>query len=144
MKDFYSDYIKKIERGSVYDMSYSSYVKIVTDLHKGIMDEVINANTVKLPCGVGSFYIAKNKINYEKKGRIPTDFNLSKREHKRILNFNEHTNGFIYRFCWTTDKTYKKYHRLFRFEAVRTRKRELAQILKDGIKDYIVKKNARI
>lgn len=145
IKDFYNDYKKNIEEDSCYDMSYSQYVKIICDLHQEMMHDLLEGYEIKFKCGVGSFFIAKNKVDYSERKNIPTDFKKSKELGKRILLLNEHTNGYIYKFYWSSKRSFERtYHKLFRFDAVRFRKRELCSLLKDGKKDYINIKHARI
>ena len=91
-----------------------------------------------IPHGLGMVTVVKrNKIESRSKRQI--DWQASKRLGKHIFHENEHTNGWNYRFLWRRYGYNFKNKTLYIFRAVRSKKRQLAAILKDPNRsmDYI-------
>jgi len=138
--DYYESYLTNIASSKLYTVKYSVFRSILVDYFKFLSEEIIdNSKEVRIPGRMGLVYIEKRKpIKYER-SRLHVDFKATKESDKTILHFNEHSNGYSYRFHW--DKTnmlvgfYKAYEMVF----TRRNKRYLASLIKENKKDYIEK-----
>lgn len=138
--DAYKDYIKGVDKGSPYDITLKEYREICYAVNKEIARMIIDeGDQVRLP-NIGTFDIVKFKVRYGKSHWIPTDFKKSEELGMRILNLNEHTNGYKYVFRWSKRgvaiiRGVSKY----KFISTRRNKRYLAYILNNRIRDYFEK-----
>lgn len=135
--DFYTDYIKTVDEGSPYHVSYEEYAAIVRDFFKEVANEILaKASTFRMPYRLGSLRIVKLKSNMSRNRRYSVDFNLTNKFGKTIYHLNEHSGGYKYMFKWDKVENQTKHNSFYRFKATRTNARELAKNIKNKIIDY--------
>lgn len=135
---FYNNYLKEIEKDTVYDIPYNVYRNIITDYFQYIREEVIdNSKEVKLPYRLGSIQIVKHRPKHYDGRSLRIDYQETKKQNKLVYLVNEHSDFYKYRLYW------KKYDMLItnktKYQLVLTRanKRNLAQIIKNKTHDYV-------
>ena len=119
--------------------SLSLFNKICYLFNKKFMNSLIHqSNELRFPCGLGMIRIRKKntftkpnnlKGDAYNSSYIPTNWLASRKEGKRILEFNDHRGGYKYEFFWTKNANLSN-GKKYRFVPSRTNKRELAKILK--------------
>jgi hypothetical protein len=144
IKDYYQPYIQSIEAGTVYDIEYHIYRRILVEYFKHLRCLVLDeGQDVKLPYRLGNVFIFKRKqTNYgsvsdTNRSGLLIDFHATKIYGKTMFHTNEHTNGYKYRYRW--DRHLVNIPNANKYQMVMTRanKRSLAQTLRLGIRDYI-------
>jgi len=159
MADFYKYYcnttfkekIKNkivVHHNSVYNVKRSLYGEIIEFFHSRITDEIMLDNfEFKLPARLGILSIKKRKpkLRLDEDGKVintmPVDWKAtkelweedpeSKESKKLVRHLNEHTNGFINKWCYDTYTATFKNKTVYKFRPTRTLKRGFCQILKD-------------
>ena len=130
----YAEYIADKVVDSPYYVTYAEYVDICSTFYQMISKTIIDDGTrFKLPYGLGEVFVRKKKNKITSK--LPIDWELSVKYHKRIYNLNEHTSGFGYKFFWTKPCNIKNKF-LYRLVFTRSNKRYLAKAIKQEHKDY--------
>lgn len=138
MKDMYLDYIKDKTYSDPYYITFEEYQDICGDYYKEVCNAVIlESKFIKLPFRMGHLYVGKKKPKVLSSATLSTDWQESRRLHKRILNINDHTGGFKFRFIWTKNQSFIVNKELYRLVFSRTNKRDLAKAIKSGSHDYI-------
>lgn len=79
-----------------------TFYKVIQDLNNGLMNSIIlEGETVKLPCLLGSLRIKKStKPNNINKKNLKIDWGKSLKYDKIIYHLNENRGGYYYRFYW--------------------------------------------
>jgi hypothetical protein len=104
-----------------------------------IRQSILNGDIVNLGSRMGHIQIVKKKANikvYTNKVNSIVDWVTSKKLGKKILNFNDHTNDYIYRIKWLKNTCNAKNRGIYSFIPNRFFKRELAFYIKTLKKDY--------
>lgn len=131
------------------NMSRQTYYDILQDINSAAMECVLYENMELDMPRLGGIRIRryKRKLKLDKNGdlktiNIPVDYKATKElwardtqakeKKKLIFNFNEHSNGFSYRFWWDKRTSNQKNQSKYYFRATRKNKRELAKIVKDS------------
>lgn len=137
-KDFYESYCKYVEDNPLYQVDYKTFRGIIDDYFRYLRDEIIeNGKEVKLPCRLGTLQIVKHKPKTYTNRSLRIDYGESKKLGKMVFHLNEHTDTFKYRFYWNKHNMIMKNKTKYQLVMTRDNKRHLAQILKNGIRDYI-------
>lgn len=137
IKNFYESYVNYIDN-DLYMVDYKTFRNILTDYFKHIRDEIIEeGKTFKIPCRLGTLSIIKHKPKQWNGESLRIDFKTSQELGKIIYHLNEHSSGFKYRFHWS--KIIMNTPNKIKYQLIVTRanKRRLAQIIKNGERDYI-------
>lgn len=72
---FYNDYLKSIEKDTVYDIDYTKYRAIVTDYFQHLRQRLIEeGRCVKLPYRMGNIQIIKSKPKHLDKRSLRIDY----------------------------------------------------------------------
>ena len=87
--DFYLSYLDYIERGTVYEVDYKMFRKILQDYFRYIANEVImNGKEFKFPCRMGTLQVIKHKPKNFNSKSLRIDFGTSKALGKKIFFLN--------------------------------------------------------
>ena len=87
--DFYLSYLDYIERGTVYEVDYKMFRKILQDYFRYIANEVImNGKEFKFPCRMGTLQVIKHKPKNFNSKSLRIDFGTSKALGKKIYNIS--------------------------------------------------------
>lgn len=127
------------------DVSYSTYISIVTDALNLINHFTIEESDLFLfPLLLGEYGVRKKKMNfqaYAAHNKFKVDYEYLKKTGKVVYHLNEHRGGFKYEFHWDKRRMGPIKNKLFyKFYPSRKNKRRLATILKtDFTKDYFEK-----
>lgn len=138
MGDMYNDYIKNVEPGSPYDISYLDYVDIVISYNKSIINRLYDGFKVSLPYNLGQLQIVKKKMYFKSQlnKRKGIDWAATNKYGKVIHHLNEHTDGYKYLYYWDRKISRVSNCKSYRFVPTRTLKRTLAKLIKTDNKDY--------
>ena len=135
--DFYKAYIASIEQGTVYDIDFKTYRSIIFDYFKFIRDAIFDGNEFKLPCRLGTIQIVKHKPKQYDKQSLRYDWKAMKELGKPVYYFNEHSGGYKFRYLWGKKDMLVTNKAKYMFIASRANKRQLAQIIKNNLHDYM-------
>lgn len=142
----YRSELDSIDRGSVYDVSYLKFARILQETNEAMMEAMMKENmTLKLPYRLGEVSIKKYKSKTENedgsmnKRKLSVDWKETKelwaededaREKKILIyHLNKHTLGYKYMWHWYRGISNVRNVRLYRFYPLRRWKRGLAAIL---------------
>jgi hypothetical protein len=140
IQDSYPDYLEKYPEGSVYYLTYSEYRDIVVAYFRHIANQVVHkSKTVTLPFRLGEISVEKHKPAYKSLRNMPIDWDRSTELNKQVRQFNEHSNGFAYRFHWNRSRCQVGFKTVYIFQASRFNKREVARLIKTRQNDYFQK-----
>lgn len=134
----YESYIKDIEVGSPYDISYSTYVSITTTYINKIVERLFEGFRVTLPYRLGVIQVVKKKMYFKSqltKGK-GIDWAATNKYGKVIHHLNEHSDGYKYLFNWDRRGSRIKNIHSYKFIPTRTLKRTLASLIKKEKRDY--------
>lgn len=135
IKDFYKSYLDEVESNGYVTIEYPLFRKVLEDYFEYLRDSVIEEGRIMtLPGRFGNISVRKYEGNIS---NIQYDYASSKLYGKPIWHFNDHTDGFRYKYYWNKSdlivKNCTKYQMIF----TRANKRRLAKILKSNERDYI-------
>lgn len=137
IKDFYNSYLDYTIDNELKYIDYNTFRKILIDYFKHISDEVIDkGKPFVLPGRCGEISVKKCKTYAN---TMPCDFKSSKELGKAVWHFNEHTDGYRYKFYWYKAPLYAVNSTKYQMIFTRHNKRRLASILNNGVRDYIEK-----
>lgn len=132
--DMYKTYLKDNPKGSDFYVDKNTYFKLNKILFEKMMNNVlIEGKEVKIPYNLGSLSVIKVKTPLN---RLKPDYDLSNKEGMIIYQLNDHSNGYIFRFRWKKMSAIFINKRYYSFIPTRSRKRELARLIKSGEQDY--------
>lgn len=147
--DLYRQYrseLDSVDRGSVYDVPYAQFAKILEMTNEAMMEAMMKENmTMKLPYRLGEVSIKKYKRKTENedgsmnKRKLSVDWKETKilwaedpeakKDKILIYHLNRHTLGYKYMWHWYRGVSNIKNVRLYRFYPLRKWKRGLAAML---------------
>ena len=137
IQDTYKEYIKKYPQGSIYYLEYKEYVIITTMYLKHLANQLVRkSSTVTLPFRLGEISVVKHKPAYKSLRNMVIDWDRSKELNKQVRQFNDHSNGFVYRFYWDRRKCFIENKTVYIFQPARVNKREVARLVKTRENDY--------
>jgi len=139
VRHMYKDYLVDVEKDTIYDVPYSTYVTIVTSYFKKVRDIILEeSDKFKLIRGLGTFQIVKKKIKPLRQINrfYSTDWKTTIKHGKKVVYLNEHSDGYKYLFYWNRKGSKTKNTSKYRFVPTRTIKRTLAKYIKNRLKDY--------
>ena len=135
--DFYLSYLDYIERGTVYEVDYKMFRKILQDYFRYIANEVImNGKEFKFPCRMGTLQVIKHRPKNFNSKSLRIDFGASKALGKKIFFLNEHSDGYKYRFHYSKKNCLTENKSKYQFVATRANKRLLAKVIFNRLRDY--------
>ena len=137
LQDMYKAYLEEYPEGSVYYLEYADYRDITTMYLKHIAHQVVHKSlTVTLPFRLGEISVEKHMPTYKSLRNMAIDWDRSKELSKQVRQFNEHSNGYSYRFHWDRKKCILDNKTTYIFKPARVNKREVARLVKSKENDY--------
>lgn len=137
LQDMYKVYVKEYPEGSLYFITYREYRDITTMYLKHLVSQMLyKSQTVTLPFRLGTLSVVKSKPNYKSLKNMAVDWFTSKKLSKKVKEFNEHSNGFVYRFHWDRSHCILDNKTTYMFKPARANKREVARLVKSRENDY--------
>jgi hypothetical protein len=137
LQDTYKDYLLMYPEDSIYYLTYSQYKDITTQYLKHIAHQVVQKSlTVTLPFRLGEISVEKHKPAYKSLRNMAIDWDRSKELNRQVRQFNEHSNGYAYRFHWDRKKCILANKTVYIFCPARVNKREVARLVKSKLNDY--------
>lgn len=132
-------------------LELKDYLHILYGFFDYIIDELLDAKEVALPCKLGSLQIIGKKrkpklVDGEIKGLSPDwketkklweNCKKCKEDKQLVFHFNEHTNSIRYKFLWSKKNVLVKNKGIYYFKPARDLKRNLARLIKQG-KEFLV------
>src|SRR6478736_8187573 len=94
---------------------------------------------VRLPHGMGVLTVGRKKtrrLSKDNKIILPVDWVETLKRGKKVYNFNDHTEGWKYKWRWEKNKALFRYSALWSFKPSRTTSRRLAEYLKKPNSKY--------
>lgn len=134
-KEFISSYKKKYPDSEI---SRGAIEVVIDNMGIAIADILLEDGEIKLGNRLGTLMIRKHRPK-GKGGSFTTVINEAEtiRTGKTVYQFNDHSEGFVYRFLWNkaecksiSDKN------MWIFKAIRNMKRKLAPLIKGKKHDY--------
>lgn len=137
IQDSYADYLLQYPEGSGYYLAYNEYRDITTAFFKHIADELVYKSvTIALPFRLGKLTVVKSKPTYKSIKNMTMDWFKSKELNKQVREFNEHSNGYVYRFYWDRKSCILDNKTIYSFKPARANKRLVAKLVKTKQNDY--------
>jgi hypothetical protein len=137
IQDSFKGYLELHPEGSPYYLKYSEYKNITTQYFKHLADQLVQKSlTVTLPFRLGEISVVKHKPVYKSLRNMVIDWDSSKSLNKQVRQFNDHSNGFVYRFHWDRSRSTLDNKTSYIFSASRSNKREVARLVKTRQNDY--------
>lgn len=97
------------------EVSYEDYRRIVKKLQKRVVEEICSGKVVKLPFGLGYFFVTGKKAPGYKDGKIVLPINWgateklwrenpeAKKERRFVYMEDHHTDGYYYNVRWLSN-----------------------------------------
>ena len=137
IQDTYKEYVELYPEGSINYLTYAEYRDITTMFFKYMADRIVYKSlTVTLPFRLGEISVEKHKPAYKSLRKMVMDWDRSRELNKQVRQFNEHSNGYIYKFLWNRHKCITPHHQSYAFKPARSLKREVARLVKTKENDY--------
>lgn len=134
IKDFYNSYNRYIEDNDLMPIDFKVFQSILQEYFEYLRDQVIQEGKIMNLLGrFGEISIRKYPSNPK---ILQYDYKSSKELNKPVWYFNEHTNGYRYKFYWNKSKLLVKNCTKYQMVFTRENKRHLAKILKNNERDY--------
>lgn len=140
LQDMYKAYIKDFDVDHPYHIPYSEYKDIISEYLKYISEEVVvKSMQYKLPFRLGTLCVYKHKPFFKSTNKMSVDWKETKKQGKKIYLFNNHSNGYRYRFLWDRNGSNAKFLKMYAFKASRSNSRTIASLVKERKNDYFEK-----
>ena len=137
LQDTYKDYVEKYPEGSDCFLTYLEYRDITTMFLRYLANQMVHKSlTITLPFRLGELSVVKHKPSYKSLKNMAIDWSKSKEINKQVRQFNEHSNGYAYRFHWDRRKCMLDNKTVYIFQPSRSNKREVARLVKTKENDY--------
>lgn len=144
---YYKSKFKKIEELTKFSetsvknkaLSWLEYKEIAIDTLTEVMSRILNSSeTLQLPYNLGIIRVIKKPMNIgylNEQNNLKPDWGHYQKTGKIIKHLNEHRDNCRYGFYWLCKKG-PKGKNMYKFQALRTHRRQLAQLLKTTNIDY--------
>lgn len=137
LQDMYPEYVSMYPEGSIYYLTYGEYRDITTMFLKHLAHQLVYKSlTVTLPFRLGEISVVKHKPAYKSLRNMVIDWDRSKELNKQVRQFNDHSNGYMYKFYWDRKKNILDNKTVYIFCPARVNKREVAKLVKTKQNDY--------
>lgn len=135
---FYNSYLSNIEKNTIYDIPYNTYRKVVTEYFQHLRQELLySSKEVRLPYRLGSIQVVKHRPKHYDGRSLRIDYQETKKQNKLIYLVNEHSDFYKYRLYWKKYDVIIPNKTKYQLTLTRANKRELAQIIKNKLYDYV-------
>lgn len=122
------------------NITYEKFKQIIYTFSYYLRDHILETGEmIKLPFGMGELSINKRKtrrVNKYNKIILPIDWVATKKNGFKTYNFNDHTEGYKFRWIWFRGKARFGYALMWVFKPSRTTSRLLAKYLKQPNSKY--------
>jgi hypothetical protein len=117
-------------------VSKQLYTLILKEYFSIIADKILEGKIFYLPYDLGEIRVRKIIVPASKL-KFSVDYGKTLKENKKVIQFNEHSDGCKYNFTWNFNKKLKFRFNPFRFYAVRKLNRRLSKEIKEKGRDYL-------
>lgn len=132
------NYINFKKKHPEVDVTFDEWKNVIYSFMELFKDNVLETgHKVRLPAGMGEFAISKGKkkkLKIEENGKehinLSVDWSKTKEKHKKIYNFNYHTEGYNFWWKWFKNSANFKLKDYWYFKPCRNTSRLLAHYLK--------------
>lgn len=131
---------KFIDQKNNFKLDEKLYKEICKKALLLMRQSILNGNALNLGSRMGYLQITKKPVNivsYQKKANSLIDWVASKKLGKKVINFNDHTDNYVYKITWLKGTCNAKNKGIYQFIPNRFFKRELAFYIKSLKRDYI-------
>ena len=138
-EDFYLSYLDYIGEnpGEQYLVDYKTFRGIIDDYFAYIASMILDkSKEVKLPARMGTIRVTKSRPEKWDRHHMHVDFRETNLTGSLVLHFNEHSDGYRYRFHWDKHTMLTTNSTLYEIVFTRFNKRRLAYLIKNRITDY--------
>lgn len=119
-----TDLYKKSKNRLKFKLPYSRYRNIIRDFNQEVQNEVLSSyHGYEIP------FLGKIQIQGKRPYKKIQDNANSKKYRKRILHFNDHSEGYVYSIKWIYDSPIAN---IYKFNAIRKLKRTLTKSIRSG------------
>jgi nucleoid DNA-binding protein len=130
-------YLKFLQVHPTIKITYKKWCEVIRTFNESFRDYVLETgDRCKLPFGFGDVSISKKMtkrfrmVEGEEKIALPIDWKRTKEKGKRVYIFNDHTDGYRFRWYWFKDNLRLKGAKYLVFKPSRITSRKLAEYLK--------------
>lgn len=117
-------------------ITYKKWVEVIRTFNESFRDYILETgDKCKLPFGFGDYSVSKKitkryrVVNGKDVVALPVDWKKTKEKGKRIFIFNDHTDGYRFRWYWFKDNIRLKGAKYWLFKPSRVSSRKLAEYL---------------
>lgn len=110
------------------EIRFNRFKDIVLTLYKNMSDIILTGQELALPLNMGNIVVNKKATSHNRS----IDFDEYNKTGNIVLEFNSHTDGYIFSIIWRKSKPILGVNNGYRFKASRTLGRALAKKLKNG------------
>ena len=133
-RDFYNTFVETT--GDT--ITYADYMKIAKAVFQTLSEYLIDRSSeIELPYAMGRLYIVKYKPKHYNSKSLSVDFVNTRLLNKTVFHINQHSDGYKYRFFWSTTRYKIKHKKSYMLAMSRANKRRLAFVVKNKLNDYI-------
>lgn len=119
-------------------ISYKDWSRVIIAYNQTIRDYILESGDLaKMPFGMGLFCISKKKCKKfitlpdgTTRVNLPVDWKRTKEQGKYVYNFNNHTDGYRYKWMWFPSTACFYQANIWNFKPYRTSSRKLAEYIK--------------
>lgn len=136
-KDFYNSYMSSIGGNALYAIDYKVFRAVLIDYVNDMLERLFyKSEEIRMPGRMGFLQIIKRKPKLRRR-QLHVDFKSTREAGKTILHFNDHSDGYNYKFFWRKNEMIVKHKGAYELIMTRTNKRKLASIIKNREVDYL-------
>jgi hypothetical protein len=116
-------------------LSSAAFARVLETYNLGIVRLVLAGKEVKLPFRLGTIYVQKKKLNFN---RLPFDYGHWQKTGEKRFHLNRHSDGYRAQFHWRKQLTALAGIQLYAMVPCRSLTRAISQQMqaKDGHKQY--------
>lgn len=129
LKHAYKYYIKDLDKDSRFYITYKQYRDICESCNKEIINDMLDANTFKLPYRLGALRVKAVKMNYQ---HLKFDYGIYAKQGIKAVHLNEHSREYYVRYHWHKKDALIVNKQYYSFIPTRANSRRLAQLMKDN------------
>ncbi len=134
IKDVYNKF-KKNYKSAAKKLTYEQYLSILDKSNEIERRVLLKDGEYKLPYQLGVLEIVKSKCKVKNIYKS-VNFQETKKQNRTILNFNDHSDGYIYKIYWNRRTCKLQDKQIWVFKTGRIIARQLAQVIKNKLNDY--------
>lgn len=120
-------------------MTFEKWKSIIYGFNEMFRDYILETgDKIRYPLGLGEFSVNKKKTRrmYKEHILLPVDWIKTRQLGKKVYYFNDHTEGFRFKWYWFAKTARIKHCKYWVFKPSRVSSRELGKYLKKPNSDY--------